>query len=62
MGGDFSASYYDGTCRPTGMTTGDLETRTSSDHSSASETGSASSAPSSGTDEYLTAYQWAKKF
>jgi hypothetical protein len=44
------------------MTTGDLETRTSSDHSSASETGSASSAPSSGTDEYLTAYQWAKKF
>jgi hypothetical protein len=59
LGGDFSASYYDGKCRPEGMTTGDLEARPSPAHGSATETGSASS---SGADEYQTAYQWAKQF
>jgi hypothetical protein len=61
LGGDFSPSYYDGICRPAGMTTDDLETRVSasSDHGSATETESASS---SGENEYMTAYQWAKQF
>ncbi|MDR3169235.1 MAG: hypothetical protein LBU27_05800 [Candidatus Peribacteria bacterium] len=43
LGGDFSASYYDGTCRPGGMTTGDLASWQTPDHESApatSETGS----------------------
>jgi hypothetical protein len=61
MEGDFSASYYDGKCLPEGMTTGYLDEWKSDDHGSAVET-EESSASSSGEDEYMTAYERAKKF
>jgi hypothetical protein len=66
--GDFSASYYDGKCLPEGMTTGYLDEWKSDGHGSAVEIGGGRDETGRGDetslqgDEYLTAYQRARKF